>query len=309
METDRKFIRPSGKWTDIFPIAVILSVLLLLAGSTVSLLLDYFVIPVEQIAMMLLGDGDAAQFLLQYFEFYGIWIVFLLVILIFRSNRPMWKAFSLNGHGNNAFAIAAGILLGFGMNGFCVLMSCLMGDIKLSYSGFVPLPFFLFLFSVLIQSGAEEIVDRCYLYQKLRRRYRPPAVAVLVNSLIFMALHGMNPGLTWTGLLQVFLIGLLFSLIVYYWDSLWTAIWAHTTWNFSQSIVFGLPNSGIVSKYSVFRLDAASARDGLFYSTGFGVEGSIGASLIIGAAVAIVLVFAFKTKRGEYCDHWKEAEE
>ena len=309
METDRKFIRPSGKWTDIFPIAVILSVLLILAGSTVSLLLDYFVIPAEQIGMMLLGDGDAVEFLLQYFEFYGIWIVFLLVILIFRSNRPMWKAFSLNGHGNNAFAVAAGILLGFGMNGFCVLMSCLLGDIKLSYSGFAPLPFFLFLFCVLIQSGAEEIVDRCYLYQKLRRRYSMPAVAVLVDSLIFMSLHGMNPGVTWTGLLQVFLIGLLFSLIVYYWDSLWTAIWAHTAWNFSQSIVFGLPNSGIVSKYSVFRLEAALARDGLFYSTGFGVEGSIGASLIIGAAVAIVLVYAFKTKRRDRCDHWKEAEE
>ena len=117
-----------------------------------------------------------------------------------------------------------------------------------------------------------------------------------------------NPGVTKLGLLQVFLIGVLFSLIVYYWDSLWTVIWAHTAWNFSQSIVFGLPNSGIVSKYSVFKLEAASARDGIFYNTSFGVEGSMGANVMIAAAIVIVLIYGIATKRGERMDHWAEAE-
>ena len=90
--------------------------------------------------------------------------------------------------------------------------------------------------------------------------------------------------------------------------SLWTAIWAHTAWNFSQSIVFGLPNSGIVSSYSVFKLDAASARDGLFYSTSFGVEGSIGANVIIGAVILIVLIAALVRKRGEKVDLWEDLE-
>ena len=85
----------------------------------------------------------------------------------------------------------------------------------------------------MIQSGAEEIVDRCYLYQKLRRRYRWPVIAIAVNALIFMALHMGNPGVTKLGLLQVFLFGVLASLLVYYWDSLWAAIWTHTAWNFS----------------------------------------------------------------------------
>ena len=160
----------------------------------------------------------------------------------------------------------------------------------------------------MIQSGAEEIVDRCYLYQKLRRRYRWPAVAVIVNALVFMSLHMSNPGVTRLGLLQVFLIGILFSLIIYYWDSLWTVIWAHTAWNFSQSIVFGLPNSGIVSKYSVFKLEAASARDGIFYNTSFGVEGSLGANVMIAAVIVIVLIYGLATKRGERMDHWAEAE-
>ena len=304
----KSFLRACASWTDIFVIAAMLSVLMLIFGDILSSLLDRTVIPAYQIGMNLLGDADSVSFLLQYFNFYGIWIAFILVTLLFKGNWPMWKAFLYNGHGNNLKAIPAGILLGFGMNGFCILMSVIMGDIKLSYSGFDPKVFFVFLLCVMIQSGAEEIVDRCYLYQKLRRRYRWPAIAVLVNSLVFMALHMGNPGVTKLGLLQVFLIGVLFSLIVYNWDSLWTVIWAHTAWNFSQSIVFGLPNSGIVSKYSVFKLEAASARDGIFYNTSFGVEGSVGANVIIAAAIVIVLIYGLVTKRGEKMDHWAQAE-
>ena len=211
-EKSRKsFLRACASWTDIFVIAAMLSVLMMIFGELLTLILDRWVIHAPQIGMKLLGDGDSVEFLLQYFDFYGIWIAFMLVILLFKSNWPMWKAFLYNGHGNNLKAIPAGILLGFGMNGFCILMSVIMGDIKLSFNGFDPKLFFIFLFCVLIQSGAEEIIDRCYLYQKLRRRYRWPAIAVLVNALVFMALHMANPGVTNLGLLQVFLIGVLFS--------------------------------------------------------------------------------------------------
>ena len=304
----KTFLRASGSWTDIIPIAAMLSFIVINFGAVLSWILDSTVFPAMQIASNLLGDADSARFLLDYFEFYGIWIMFMIVILLFKDNWPMWKAFLYNGHGNNLKAIPAGILLGFGMNGFCILMSWIMGDIKLSYSGFAPIPFFAFLLCVMIQSGAEEIIDRCYLYQKLRRRYRWPIIAVVVNALVFMAMHMPNPGVTKLGLLQVFLIGVLFSLIVYYWDSLWTVIWAHTAWNFSQSIVFGLPNSGIVSKYSVFKLEAASARDGIFYNTSFGVEGSIGANAMIAAFIVVVLIYGLVTKRGEKKDHWEELE-
>jgi membrane protease YdiL (CAAX protease family) len=198
------FLRACGSWTDIIPIAAMLSVIMILFGDLVSTLLDRNVIPAREIAMRLLGDEGSVEFLLQYFEFFGIWLVFMLIILVFRDNRPMWKAYLYNGHGNNLKAIPAGIALGFGMNGFCILMSCIMGDIKLSFNRFQPLVFFAFLLCVMIQSGAEEIVDRCYLYQKLRRRYRWPAIAVIGNALVFMALHMGNPGVTQLGLLRYF---------------------------------------------------------------------------------------------------------
>ena len=170
VKTKKTFLRDSRSWTDIIPIAAMLSLLVLELGALLSTILMNRFIPVYRIGLSLLDDIDSVDFLLQYFSFFGIWIFFLLVALVFKDNWPMLKAFFYNRHGNNLKSIPAGILLGFGMNGFCVLMSCIMGDIKLSFSGFNPVAFFAFLFCVMIQSGAEEIVDRCYLYQKLRRR-------------------------------------------------------------------------------------------------------------------------------------------
>ena len=85
------------------------------------------------------------------------------------------------------------------------------------------------------------------------------------------------------------------ALIVYYFDSIWVPIIAHTTWNFTQNIVLGLPNSGIVFPVSVFKLDAG-ANNFAFDST-FGVEGSI-LSIILHAIVCVGLYY-FGRKKGE----------
>ena len=135
VKTKKTFLRDSRSWTDIIPIAAMLSLLVLELGALLSTILMNRFIPVYRIGLSLLDDIDSVDFLLQYFSFFGIWIFFLLVALVFKDNWPMLKAFFYNRHGNNLKSIPAGILLGFGMNGFCVLMSCIMGDIKLSFSG------------------------------------------------------------------------------------------------------------------------------------------------------------------------------
>ena len=292
----RSIVRRSGRWTDILPVAVILSLALIFGGSILSGLL-FGAAGLKRI-FSLAGDADIAQFMLDYADFLGIWLMFILVSLVFRNDRPMLSELSLRG-GRSVRGMLAGLLLGFVTNGACILISWLLGDIKLTYNGFRPGVFFAFLLVVCIQSGAEEVADRCYLYQKLRRRYRHPAVAIIVNSLAFAAMHLLNPGISAVSVAEIAVTGIIFSLFVYYYDSLWAAIMMHTGWNFTQSIAFGLPNSGIVSKYSLFRLDAASARNGLFYNVNFGVEGSLGslAILIVMMIVLIVLGRGKKEKR------------
>ena len=100
-------------------------------------------------------------------------------------------------------------------------------------------------------------------------------------------------------------IGIIFSLIVYYYNSLWAAMCFHTLWNYTQNIIFGLPNSGAVSEYSIFKLEAASATSGFFYDVGFGVEGRIGSTLVL--AVVLAAILFINRGNGEKRDYWADA--
>ena len=306
----REFInritRPCRKITDNIIIATVLSLVIMVLGSILSgimLNLTGF----RTFLSNYLQNDNLEMFLSSYLEFIGIWIAVLIFTAVPKSNRPMLKSFWHNRNGNNLKGILAGILLGFGTNSFCVLMSWLSGNIKFSYYGFEPVILLMFIAAIFIQSGAEELMDRYYLYEKLRRRYASPLVAILVNSLVFMLLHIPNPGFTAKAGSQIFLIGVIFSLLVYYYDSLWAAIWFHTSWNFTQNIIFGLPNSGIVSEYSIFKLEAVTAQSGFFYDVKFGVEGSIGSSLVL--LVILIAIILMNRNKPERSDVWAQAEE
>ena len=301
----RKVIRPCRGIPDNFAIAAILSLIVVSAGGILSLFL-FRILDIEEKLTAWLGSDNLGTFLSDYLFTIGVWIAALLFLAIPKKNRPMLKALAPNRTGSNLKGILIGLLLGFGSNGFCILMSVITGDIKLSYNGIDPLVLLVFLIAVFIQSSSEELTDRIYLYQKLRRRYRNPLVAIVFSAIVFMAMHMANPGFTPLAGSQIFLVGVFWALIVYYYDSVWVAFWFHTAWNSTQNIIFGLPNSGIVSEYSIFKLEAASARNGLFYNVNFGVEGSLGSSLIL--IVMIIVLIIINRGRPEKKDYWAALE-
>ena len=302
-ELCEKIVRDTGRFTDMLPIAAFLSFLAVMLGSLLTMVLSK-VLPFERIFDWFTGDADITDFALDYFTFFGIWILMLLLVFLFPKNRKIWNAWKYNGGGNSLKGLLIGVVLGFGANALCVLLSLLLGDIRLSFNGFDFRALLVFVVVVFVQSGAEELADRLYLYQKLRRRYKNPMVAIIGNALVFMAMHILNPGFTVIAGIQLLAVAVIFSLMVYYYDALWAAMTFHMAWNFTQNIIFGLPNSGIVSVYSIFRLEAASARNGFFYNVNFGVEGSIGAILVL---IAIgVVIYLINRGKPEKNDIWKE---
>lgn len=300
-----KYLRPCRRWTDILPISAIILFLLMILGEVLTLPIS-FITQMARLTRAITGSEDIAKFMMMYFGMIGSWPAVLLAMWVFKKNRPMLKALAHDGRGNSIKGALIGTAIGFGMNAFCILLSVLLGDIKLTFNSFNPVCLLLFLLFVCIQSGSEELYMRGYIYQKLRRRYRSPLVAIIGNGVIFTLLHAANPGFSIGAAIQIFLVALLFSLFVYYFGSFWACVMAHTAWNFTQSILFGLPNSGIVSAYSLFKLDAASARDGFFYNVAFGVEGSIGASIVL--AIMCVIVFVLGRRQSYRDDIWKDAE-
>ncbi len=287
-KTIPQIIFGSAVWT------CILAYLLILAGQIIG-----------ELVMLVSGayKTDLGLTAGLYFSFIGIWFVLFLNGLI-KKNRPLFKAYGTGCKGNNALNLLIGYLIGIGMNGAAILMAWLHGDIRMYFDKFELIPFVILFIAVFVQSAAEEMVCRGFIYQRVLRTYRNKFwLAVLINSVFFGLIHLGNDGISALAVVDLVVTGLLFSAMVYYFDSLWMAMAAHAGWNFTQSILAGLPNSGNVVPYSVFKLDAATARDSFFYNVAFGVEGTIPA-IAIQAVVLIALVAIGIKLGGKPTDIW-----
>ena len=186
------------------------------------------------------------------------------------------------------------------MNGAAILMAWMHGDIRMYFDKLELVPFIILFIAVFVQSAAEEMICRGFIYQRVLRTYRGKFwLAVIINSVFFGMIHLGNNGISAMAVVDLVVTGLLFSAMVYYFDSLWMAMAAHAGWNFTQSILAGLP----VVPYSVFKLDAAAARDSFFYNVAFGVEGTVPA-IAIQAVVLVALVAVGIKLGGKPADIW-----
>ncbi len=292
----KRIHRNGFRWNDFFLIPVLISVILVLVGQLVGIIPMVFAFPNAE-------TDPFTGILSMYLMCIGVWIVVVLYMVITKKNRPMLKCIGTAPKGNRISMLGLGLLIGFLMNGACVLAAWLNHDIALYFDSFDLLPLLSLLLAVFVQSSSEELVDRCFLYQRLRRGYKSPWVAIILSSIVFAALHLGNPGVTWIAMIDLLLSGLHYALAVYYFDSLWLPFGMHTAWNFTQNIIFGLPNSGIVSDYSIFKLDAAVATNSFVYDIGFGVEGTV-FSVIINALVCAAIWYLGKKRNKPDYDPW-----
>ena len=234
----------------------------------------------------------------------GMWLVCLLWFL-FPKNRPIYQTIGKKLTGNNWPKFLLGILLGFGMNAACIFVAYLHGDIELSLANVNPFAMILIYLCVFVQSSSEEILCRGYLFEKILHRHNF-ILAALVSSGLFAAGHLMNDGVTILSILNIFLFGLFAVFCVYYLDSMWMAFMVHTTWNYTQNILFGLPNSGVKSMYSLFVLNQATARESFAYDPGFGIEGTLLCDIVL-LIGCFVLWFFFRGN--EHTNIWTELDE
>ncbi|SFB71086.1 CPBP family intramembrane glutamic endopeptidase [Butyrivibrio sp. YAB3001] len=288
-------------WTDSAIISLLLSAVLMILGQGLGELL--VILPFRN--QVLNDETGYLLILVEYLYFIGMWLLILLYCFIVKKNRPILSALWTKPSGNNVKFLLLGILLGFGTNSICAVAALLHKDIGIYFNSFDLLKLISLFLAVFVQSSAEELLCRGFLYQKLRKGYRHPAVAIILNATLFAALHLLNPGVSALAIMDIFITGIFFSLIVYYMDSIWCAMTLHAAWNFTQNIIYGLPNSGIVSPYSLFKLDAAAAKDSFAYSVDFGLEGTILAvAVMLVCSVAVYLIYSKKNVKPY--DPWKQ---
>lgn len=215
-----------------------------------------------------------------------------------KRNRFVLRSFFPQDKLRSLKLLLCGLLVGFLMNGTCALCAILNGDIHLFLNFAVTqIPFYLFaLICVFIQSASEEMWVRGFMYERINVRY-PLWVAIVVNAGFFGMLHILNDGVSVFAVVGICIAGLMFSISKWYAGNIWFAAGIHTAWNFTQNYLFGLPNSGLVSEVSVFRLDAATARSSLVYSVPFGLEGAVPSLVINVLMCAVFLMLAARKGR------------
>ena len=70
--------------------------------------------------------------------------------------------------------------------------------------------------------------------------------AAFLLSSFFGYVHGSNPGESWVGLVGVVVIGLFFCFTVRRTGNLWFAVGMHAAWDWSETFLYSVPDSGLV---------------------------------------------------------------
>jgi membrane protease YdiL (CAAX protease family) len=118
-------------------------------------------------------------------------------------------------------------------------------------------------------------------------------LAAVIMSILFGYLHIGNPGETTPGIAMVFCAGLLFSYALWRTGSLWWAIGFHTTWDWAQSFLYGVPDSGSLSNGRLFLTHPA----GSTILSG-GIDGPEGSILVLPTLLLVALIIRFTTRPG-----------
>ena len=131
--------------------------------------------------------------------------------------------------------------------------------------------FLVFFIGRVIQSFNEELMCRSILMNYFAA-FNGVKSAIITNSLIFAILHLGNDGFGIFPFINIFLMGVIFSLLFYLSDDTFLPAAAHTFWNFAQANVYGINVSGITQ--SNISLIKTQLTGNPFLTGGaFGVEG------------------------------------
>jgi membrane protease YdiL (CAAX protease family) len=118
--------------------------------------------------------------------------------------------------------------------------------------------------------------------------------AVLL-SVLFGLGHNKNPGESPIGMLSAGLAGMVFCFSLWRTGSLWFAVGLHTSWDWGQSFLYGVADSGLMAQHHL--LATHPAGKSILSGGTTGPEGSV---FIIAILVLMSLIILFTLPRADY---------
>lgn len=191
-----------------------------------------------------------------------------------------------------------GALVGFAVFSFAVFICKLLGAIDISYSNdnmkyLIPV----FILGWMVQGFSEELCCRGWLMVSIGRKYST-LTAIVVNSIIFASLHILNPGLTILAIINLFLFGVLASVMYLITENIWMVAAVHSVWNLVQGNFYGIQVSGNPLVTSIFQTTLNQSKT-LVNGGDFGLEGGLGVTISNVIAIVILYIIYWKKKNKE----------
>jgi uncharacterized protein len=220
-------------------------------------------------------------------ELCGIGSVLFMVYVVERSRL---RNFGLPSIRPYAREVLYGILWGAGTMIFIFLVLFLTGNVEMKYSLGQPqwtIDSLFMLILMILVGFSEEMMSRGYTMTVLQRQTGKRWLAVGVSSLIFAAMHLLNPNVSAFGIMNIAFFGVVAACMYIRTGSLWMPIAYHASWDYFEGNVFGFPNSGntLPSLYPF-----AHVKSNLLTGGGFGPEGGI----LVTAALLLLLIWVMK---------------
>ncbi|MEA4825996.1 MAG: type II CAAX endopeptidase family protein [Clostridium sp.] len=221
-------------------------------------------------------------------------ILTIFILLRFIENKR-FKDIGFNSIREHAKELKWGLILGaVSMVAIFIILLC-TGNITLKNS--ITSPNFttnalwgIVLF--IIVAINEEIMCRGYIQTTLSQ-IGSEWVAAIATSGIFAILHLGNPNVKSTGLINIFLVGMLLSYMYIKTKSIWMPIGYHFTWNYFQGNVFGFPVSGTTQSKGIYNI--IKVKENILTGGKFGPEAGILATIVI--VVGIIVVWILTSNR------------
>lgn len=278
------------------------------AGLILLLVFFYgFSKTISQILAIRLGSIGGENFT-RIMQFTLIGGIFSTLIVIWYSNRflnldgsKLWLK-DRNILKNYALGFVAGTIL------YISFISMALVTKNISYSGkgeISALNAMIYLPAFMIQSFDEEIFVRGAIQRLIKGKWGV-IPSIITPSFIFAALHLPNPGVNIFAVINIFLVGIIFALMVYYTESIWYAAAAHASWNYMMGVVFGQKVSGIDLQNSVLNFPIIGKNE-IFTGGNFGPEGTVFVTVILLIGV-IYYYFRTRKKYGNLRDYKREEE-
>jgi membrane protease YdiL (CAAX protease family) len=235
-------------------------------GFAVLLFLSWLMAVIERRSIGVFGLGGP-HFLHRFWHgaFWGLAALSMLVALLYGFHLLTFD--KLLDHGPAIFEWGALQLLGF------LLVGLLEEYLFRGYLQFTLTRAFVWLGELISKSHARSIAFW---------------IASFLTSAFFLFAHVHNPGEDKYGLISVFLAGVIFVVALWRTGSLWWAIGFHTAWDWAQSFLYGVPDSGQLVQGRLF---ATHPSGNVLLSGGtVGPEGSV---LLVPVMALVIVVLLY----------------